>query len=105
MRCFKGFEIVHHKNPDNEWNEDIVSSYGNTFWVIDGATSVNEERMYPSFNTDAEGFAFILSMAISKFATNPDLPLKEILRNAIQYTKDKSLIGDRKLAGLSLIHI
>jgi hypothetical protein len=58
--------------------------------------------MYPEFNTDAEGFAFVLSEGLDRFALDETIPLREVLRSALEYARERCLVGDRKLPGADI---
>lgn len=87
----KGFETVclAAGNPGKNYNEDRIGHRKNVFWVIDGMTSLNSERIYPEYATDAEAFAVYLSEGLFQHC-DKKMPLRQILGIALRYTVEKS---------------
>lgn len=99
---FSGFEIINWKNPDKDWNEDVVGHIGNTFWVIDGTGSSSDENIYPDFRTAPEGFAYRLSQGLEIYAADESRNLVNILADALQFCRDRSLMGNRMISNSDL---
>ncbi|MGX9706550.1 protein phosphatase 2C domain-containing protein [Laceyella tengchongensis] len=81
---------ISNPNPDKNKNEDLVSSFQNVYWVLDGA-SVPNGLMVPS-KIDTKWYVEQLDKGIKKALTSFTEPyqLKEVLHYAIQYVLDHS---------------
>lgn len=70
----------------NEYNEDIVGYNEQYFWVIDGATGLNNHNFMPS-ETDAKWYSNWWNSYLTANAKD-DIELKELIRNGITKVKD-----------------
>jgi hypothetical protein len=87
-------------NISKNYSEDRVGHRENVFWVIDGATSINDERLYTGYATDAEAFSAHLSEGLFLHAVE-NISLQELLGLAMEHSVGKSEIlrSDRKFSG------
>ena len=81
-----------------EWNEDFAYSNKNFSFVIDGATSITNQK-FSNEETDAKWFSNNFGEYLKKHLNDKTLSIAEIVKKGIKYInkKYKLLAGDTKV--------
>src|SRR6185369_7367027 len=79
--------IDHVCDPGAQHNDDLWGSVGNAVWIMDGATGLSVERMFPDAPSDAAWF--VASVDAGLRAADWQRTARECLRQAVAATEER----------------